>query len=137
MDERCRLYDTYAKKLYRDVKQFLLTLRDKPLDQVKKIHVMSYLSKAREGGAGDSTRNRKHAAVSSFFKALQEFELCSTNPAFGIKKQRPKRIVCPCTWMKMKFGHFYSRWKGNMPIATWLFFCSWYIWDYGWERFIL
>ncbi|ALA42497.1 MULTISPECIES: tyrosine-type recombinase/integrase [Paenibacillus] len=89
-------YTIYTQKNYMgDVKQFLRTLREKPLDQVKKIHVMSYLSKAREGGAGDSTRNRKHAAVNSFFKALQEFELCSTNPAAGIKKAKTEKNRMP------------------------------------------
>ncbi len=89
-------YTIHTQKNYTgDVKQFLRTLRDKPLDQVKKIHVMSYLSKAREGGAGDSTRNRKHAAVNSFFRALQEFELCSTNPAAGIKKAKTEKNRMP------------------------------------------
>lgn len=89
-------YTIHTQKNYMgDVKLFLRTLRDKPLGQVKKIHVMSYLSKAREGGAGDSTRNRKHAAVSSFFKALQEFELCSTNPASGIKKAKTVKNRIP------------------------------------------
>ncbi|ADM70305.1 Tyrosine recombinase XerC [Paenibacillus polymyxa E681] len=89
-------YTIHTQKNYMgDVKQFLRTLREKPLDQVKKIHVMSYLSKAREGGAGDSTRNRKHAAVNSFFKALQEFELCSTNPAAGIKKAKTEKNRMP------------------------------------------
>lgn len=89
-------YTIHTQKNYLgDVNQFLRTLREKPLHQVKKIHVMSYLSQARESGAGERTRNRKHAAVNSFFKALQEFELSSTNPASGIKKAKTVKNRMP------------------------------------------
>ncbi|MFM9279601.1 tyrosine-type recombinase/integrase [Paenibacillus jiagnxiensis] len=89
-------FTTHTQKNYiSDVYQFLHSLNEKPLQQVKKIQVMAYLSQARENGAGDSTRNRKHAAVNSFFKALQEFELSTNNPAAGIKKAKTEKNRSP------------------------------------------
>ncbi|MGF7047415.1 site-specific recombinase XerD [Paenibacillus sp. DS2015] len=82
-------YTAYTQKSYlADVRQFLASLNDKRLDQVKKLHVVSYLTSVRERGASDGTRNRKHASVNCFFRALNELELYTTNPASGIKKSK-------------------------------------------------
>lgn len=78
-----------------DVSQFLDSLSGKKLEQVKKIHVMSYLSSVREQGVSDATRNRKHAAVNCFFKALMELEMAGTNPAAGIKKSKTDKNRTP------------------------------------------
>lgn len=85
-------YTAYTQKCYlADTAQFLAHLRDKPLEQAKKLHVVSFLTSVRESGVSDATRNRKHAAVNCFFKALIELELLTINPADGIKKSKTER----------------------------------------------
>ncbi|WP_411346605.1 tyrosine-type recombinase/integrase [Paenibacillus sp. WLX1005] len=87
-------YTGYTRRSYNhDVHEFLSShsVYGKPLDDLKKRHVLSYLSGARSRGVSDSTRNRKHAAVSCFFKALIEMELASHNPAAGIKKAKTEQ----------------------------------------------
>lgn len=82
-------YTPYTQKSYMvDVNQFLVSLNGKKLEAVKKLHVISFLSSARERGVSDATRNRKHAAINCFFNALIEMELLQTNPAAGIKKSK-------------------------------------------------
>lgn len=85
-------YTPYTQKSYlADVKQFLASLKGKKLESVKKLHVISFLTSVRERGVSDATRNRKHASVTCFFKALIELELYTTNPAVGIKKSKTEK----------------------------------------------
>ncbi|GGF63146.1 tyrosine recombinase XerC [Paenibacillus albidus] len=85
-------YTPYTQKSYlADVRQFLDSLNGKQLESVKKLHVVSFLTSVRERGVSDATRNRKHAAVSCFFKALIELELYTANPAAGIKKSKTEK----------------------------------------------
>lgn len=85
-------YTPYTQKSYlADVKQFLASLKGKKLESVKKLHVISFLTSVRERGVSDATRNRKHASVTCFFKALIELELYTTNPAAGIKKSKTEK----------------------------------------------
>ncbi|WP_405156904.1 tyrosine-type recombinase/integrase [Paenibacillus sp. FSL K6-0108] len=89
-------YTGYTVKSYTgDVAEFLVSINGKSLDQVKKLHVLSFLSRARERGVSDSTRNRKHAAVNCFYKSLIELELVTNNPAFGIKKSKTEQNRAP------------------------------------------
>ncbi|WP_410511083.1 tyrosine-type recombinase/integrase [Paenibacillus sp. BR2-3] len=85
-------YTPHTQKSYlADIRQFLGSLNGKKLDAVKKLHVISFLTSVRERGVSDATRNRKHASVSCFFKALMELELYNTNPAAGIKKSKTEK----------------------------------------------
>ncbi|BCG59426.1 tyrosine-type recombinase/integrase [Paenibacillus sp. URB8-2] len=85
-------YTPYTRKSYLvDVRQFLISLNGKKLDNVKKLHVISFLTSMRESGVSDATRNRKHASVSCFFKSLIELELLTGNPAAGIKKSKTEK----------------------------------------------
>ncbi|WP_138493525.1 tyrosine-type recombinase/integrase [Paenibacillus pinistramenti] len=89
-------YTSYTQKSYlSDVREFLDRLSGKPLDQVKKLHVVSYLTSVREKGVSDTTRNRKHASINCFFKALSELELLDHNPAAGIKKSKTEKNRLP------------------------------------------
>ncbi len=88
-------YTSHTIKSYKsDVFEFLFSLSGKSLDKVKKLH-LSFLSRARDRGISDSTRNRKHASVHCFFKALIELELLEVNPATGIKKSRTEKNKAP------------------------------------------
>lgn len=85
-------YTSYTQKSYlADVREFLDRLGGKPLESVKKLHVVSYLTSVRERGVSDATRNRKHASVNCLFRALIELELLTTNPAAGIKKSKTEK----------------------------------------------
>jgi len=89
-------YTGHTVKSYTgDVAEFLDSIHGKSLEQVKKLHVLSFLSRARERGVSDATRNRKHAAVNCFFKSLIELEVLTNNPAAGIKKSKTEKNRAP------------------------------------------
>ncbi|MBY0215186.1 tyrosine-type recombinase/integrase [Paenibacillus illinoisensis] len=89
-------YTGHTVKSYTgDVAEFLSSIQGKSLKQVKKLHVLSFLSRARERGVSDATRNRKHAAVNCFFKSLIELEVLTNNPASGIKKSKTEKNRAP------------------------------------------
>lgn len=89
-------YTVHTVKSYTgDVAEFLSSIQGKSLEQVKKLHVLSFLSRARERGVSDATRNRKHAAVNCFFKSLIELEVLTNNPASGIKKSKTEKNRAP------------------------------------------
>lgn len=89
-------YTGHTVKSYTgDVAEFLSSIQGKSLEQVKKLHVLSFLSRARERGVSDATRNRKHAAVNCFFKSLLELEVLTNNPASGIKKSKTEKNRAP------------------------------------------
>ncbi|MBP1999850.1 integrase/recombinase XerC [Paenibacillus shirakamiensis] len=89
-------YTSHTQKSYMsDAQEFLASLHGKPMSAVKKFHVVSFLSSVRERGVSDATRNRKHASVSCFFKALIDLELHTDNPATGIKKSKMEKNRVP------------------------------------------
>lgn len=107
-------YTTYTEKSYLgDVNEFLASLNGKSLDSVKKFHVVSYLSSVRERGVSDSTRNRKHASVSCFFKALIELELHNVNPAIGIKKSKTDKYRAPVYLDESEMLRFFNSVEGK------------------------
>lgn len=109
-------YTRYTQKSYlSDVYEFLHShaIRNKPLYEMKKRHVLSFLSSARTRGVSDSTRNRKHAAVSCFFKALIELEMAEHNPAFGIKKAKTEHNKAPVYLDESKITEFMQSVEGK------------------------
>ncbi|MCJ8012465.1 tyrosine-type recombinase/integrase [Paenibacillus sp. KQZ6P-2] len=107
-------YTSHTQKSYLgDVSQFLDSIGDKELEQVKKIHVMSYLSSVREQGVSDATRNRKHAAVNCFFKALMELEMLTVNPAAGIKKSKTEKNRTPVYLDEQQLPRFLESVEGK------------------------
>ncbi|ANS77148.1 recombinase XerC [Paenibacillus yonginensis] len=89
-------YTKYTQKSYlSDVYELLDSLDGKPLERVKRLHIVSYLTSVREKGVSDATRNRKHASVHCFFKALNELEVLEGNPAAGIKKSKTEKNRLP------------------------------------------
>lgn len=107
-------YTPYTQKSYLvDVKQFLDSLNGKKLETVKKLHVISFLTSVRERGVSDATRNRKHAAINCFFKALIELELLQNNPATGIKKSKTEINREPVYLDESDLGRFLSSIDGK------------------------
>ncbi|UQZ37074.1 recombinase XerC [Paenibacillus sp. PK3_47] len=100
-------YTPYTQKSYlADVHEFLDRLGGKPLESVKKLHVVSYLTSVRERGVSDATRNRKHASVNCLFRALIEMELLTANPAAGIKKSKTEKNREPVYLDENELQHF-------------------------------
>lgn len=107
-------YTFYTQKSYMsDVYEFLESLNGKSLDHVKKLHIMSYLSSVRERGVSDSTRNRKHAAVNCFFKALIDLELAAQNPASGVKKSKTESNKAPSYLNEQELIRFFEAVQGK------------------------
>ncbi|SMF86142.1 integrase/recombinase XerC [Paenibacillus uliginis N3/975] len=107
-------YTVYTQKSYMsDVYEFLESLNGKTLDHVKKLHVMSYLSSVRERGVSDTTRNRKHAAVNCFFKALMDLELVAQNPASGVKKSKTETNKVPSYLNEQELIRFFEAVQGK------------------------
>lgn len=107
-------YTQYTQKSYlSDVHEFLESLNNKSMEQVKKLHVISYLSSVRERGVSDSTRNRKHAAVNCFFKALIELELATQNPAAGVKKSKTESNRAPSFLNEQELMRFFEAVQGK------------------------
>lgn len=107
-------YTSYTVKSYKsDVSEFLDTLDGKPIDRVKRLQVLSFLSKARDRGISDATRNRKHAAVNCFFKALIELELLTVNPAAGIKKSKTEKNRVPVFMDEQHLSRFMASVEGK------------------------
>ncbi|KKO51344.1 tyrosine-type recombinase/integrase [Paenibacillus sp. DMB20] len=107
-------YTMYTIKSYMsDVREFLVSIKGKPLEQVKKLHVMSYLSSVRERGVSDATRNRKHAAVNCLFKALTELEMLERNPAAGVKKSKTEKNKTPTYLNEQELLRFFEAVRGK------------------------
>ncbi|WP_322906060.1 tyrosine-type recombinase/integrase [Paenibacillus sp. SGZ-1009] len=109
-------YTAYTRRSYEhDIHEFLQapSVQGKSLDELKKRHVLSYLSSVRSRGVSDSTRNRKHAAISCFFKALIEMELAVSNPAAGIKKAKTEQNKEPLYLDETKLTDFFNSIAGK------------------------
>ena len=107
-------YTAYTQKCYlNDIYEFLDFLNEKSLHQVKKLQVMSYLSSVRERGISDATRNRKHAAVNCFFKALMELELAERNPAAGVKESKTDKHKAPTFLSEQELVRFFEAVQGK------------------------
>lgn len=112
-------FTPYTQKSYlADVRQFLNSLNGKKLEAVKKLHVVSFLSSVRERGVSDTTRNRKHASVSCFFKALIELELHTGNPAEGIKKSKTDKNRAPVFLDESDLSKFIHSIKGKYKLRN-------------------
>jgi integrase/recombinase XerD len=84
-------YSDATKKEYaREVRNFLTYLDGVALERIKKLTIVSYLVQEKEN-VSDGARNRSLAALRSFFKAMIDFELMSSNPAQDVKKSKMER----------------------------------------------
>ncbi|KGE17217.1 tyrosine-type recombinase/integrase [Paenibacillus wynnii] len=107
-------YTPHTQKSYlADVREFLMSLNGKKLESVKKLHVVSYLTSVRERGVSDATRNRKHASVNCFYKALMELEIYNSNPAAGIKKSKTEKNREPVYLDESDLERFLSAIEGK------------------------
>ena len=99
-DEFLELFDSWMKdqgftnrtqKAYLgDVRLFLAAI-DKPLTDLEAIDIMRFLTKMRQGGAGDAARNRYLSSIRTFFTAMIEYKLMSNNPSLHVKKAKVEK----------------------------------------------
>lgn len=82
--------DTTKKEYLREIRNFFEFLDGLKLESVKKLTIVSYLVQEKEH-LSDGARNRSLAALRSFFKAMLDFELLSSNPAQEVKKSKMER----------------------------------------------
>ena len=82
--------DTTKKEYAREVRNFLMYLDGLSLERIKKLTIVSYLVQEKEN-VSEGARNRSLAALRSFFKAMIDFELMSSNPAQEVKKSKMER----------------------------------------------
>ncbi|WP_249863231.1 tyrosine-type recombinase/integrase [Paenibacillus konkukensis] len=78
-----------------DVRLFLASVYPKSLDELEALDVMRFLTKVRQGGAGDSTRNRYLSSIRTFFTALIEHKYAQHNPALHLKKSKVEKNPLP------------------------------------------
>ncbi|WP_028550303.1 tyrosine-type recombinase/integrase [Paenibacillus sp. UNC451MF] len=78
-----------------DTRQFLESIAPKAITEIESIDIMRFLTKVRQRGAGDSTRNRYLSSVRTFYNALVEHRYVSNNPALHIKKSRIEKEKMP------------------------------------------
>lgn len=78
-----------------DVRLFLAAVTPKSLGKLEALDVMRFLTQMRQGGAGDSTRNRYLSSIRTFFNALIEHKYADNNPALHLKKSKVERNSLP------------------------------------------
>lgn len=78
-----------------DVMQFLRRLNGQSIYELKNRHVFAHLSWLKSNGVKDATRNRKHCALISFYRALNELEMTDINPALQVKKSKTESAKAP------------------------------------------
>ncbi|NEW06750.1 tyrosine-type recombinase/integrase [Paenibacillus sp. SYP-B3998] len=77
-----------------DVRLFLGAMQ-KSVATMEAIDVMRFLTKMRQGGAGDAARNRYLSAIRTFFTAMIELNLVQTNPSLNVKKSKVEKNQIP------------------------------------------
>lgn len=78
-----------------DVLQLLKRLDGQSIYDVKNRQIFAHLSWLKSTGVKDSTRNRKHCALISFYRALNELEMTDINPALQVKKSKTESLRAP------------------------------------------
>ncbi|MEW9697616.1 tyrosine-type recombinase/integrase [Paenibacillus sp. SI8] len=77
-----------------DVRLFLTTMQ-KTVSSIEAIDVMRFLTKMRQGGAGDAARNRYLSSIRTFFTAMIEYNLVQSNPSLNVKKSKVEKNQLP------------------------------------------
>lgn len=89
-------YTAYTQRNYiSDVHQFLFFLDGKAVTEVKNLQIFAFLTKIKQSGVSDTTRNRKHCALISFYRALNELQITDINPALQVKKSKTESARSP------------------------------------------
>ncbi|MBP1155789.1 MULTISPECIES: tyrosine-type recombinase/integrase [unclassified Paenibacillus] len=127
-DELLELFDIWMKdqgftprtqKAYLgDVRLFLAAVAPKTLNEIEAIDVLRFLTKMRQGGAGDSARNRYLSSVRTFFSALIEYKYAQNNPALHVKKSKFDKNQIPSYLDKHLLSVFIESIEGKYQIRN-------------------
>ncbi len=103
-DEYLELFDSWMKDqgftkrtqqaYLGDVRLFLSSV-EKSLPTIEAIDIMRFLTKMRQGGAGDAARNRYLSSIRTFFAALIELQIVQSNPSLNVKKSKVEKNQIP------------------------------------------
>ncbi|SEM91388.1 tyrosine recombinase XerC [Paenibacillus sp. OV219] len=105
-----RSYSQETQKGYlHDVRSFLRSVSEKPLDTLRKIDIMAHLTRIRNGGAGDGARNRALSSIRLFFKVMIEFNRVQTNPAIDVQKSKVEKNRVPVYIAQDDLGEFLQK----------------------------
>jgi integrase/recombinase XerD len=108
LKDRSYSQDTQYGYLH-DVRAFLRSHPEKPITALRKIDVMSHLTKVRKAGSGDRARNRSLSAIRLFFKVMVEFNRAETNPAIEVPKSKVEKNRIPVYIEQKNLGDLLQR----------------------------
>ncbi|MEC0231459.1 tyrosine-type recombinase/integrase [Paenibacillus alba] len=126
-DEYLELFDSwmkdqgFTKRTQRaylgDVRLFLGSV-EKSLASMEALDVMRFLTKMRQGGAGDSARNRYLSSIRTFFSALIELQIVQHNPSLNVKKSKVEKNQLPTFLSEQLLAVFLQSIEGKYQIRN-------------------
>ncbi|MDU0200699.1 MULTISPECIES: tyrosine-type recombinase/integrase [Paenibacillus] len=126
-DDYLELFDTWMKDqgftkrtqqaYLGDVRLFLSSM-EKALSTIEAIDIMRFLTKMRQGGAGDAARNRYLSSIRTFFTALIDLQLASSNPSLHIKKSKVEKNQIPTFLSEQLLSVFLQSIEGKYQIRN-------------------
>jgi integrase/recombinase XerD len=126
-DELLELFDSWMKdqgftqrtqKAYLgDVRLFIASAQ-KPIDNMESIDIMRFLTKMRQGGAGDAARNRYLSSIRTFFNALIDYRLIQNNPSLNVKKSKVEKNSIPTYLNEQLLSRFLESIDGKYQIRN-------------------
>ncbi|UKS29781.1 tyrosine-type recombinase/integrase [Paenibacillus sp. HWE-109] len=126
-DEYLELFDSwmkdqgFTKRTQRaylgDVRLFLASV-EKSLSAIEALDIMRFLTKMRQGGAGDSARNRYLSSIRTFFAALIELQIVTNNPSLHVKKSKVEKNAIPTFLSEQLLSVFLQSIEGKYQIRN-------------------
>lgn len=126
-DEYLELFDSWMKDqgftkrtqqaYLGDVRLFLSNI-EKSLPMVEAIDIMRFLTKMRQGGAGDAARNRYLSSIRTFFAALIELQIVQSNPSLNVKKSKVEKNQIPTFLSEQLLAVFLQSIEGKYQIRN-------------------
>lgn len=126
-DEYLELFDSWMKDqgftkrtqqaYLGDVRLFLSSV-EKSLPTIEAIDIMRFLTKMRQGGAGDVARNRYLSSIRTFFAALIELQIVQSNPSLNVKKSKVEKNQIPTFLSEQLLAVFLQSIEGKYQIRN-------------------
>lgn len=127
-DDYLELFDTWMKDqgftkrtqqaYLGDVRLFLTSLGEKEMSTIEAIDIMRFLTKMRQGGAGDAARNRYLSSIRTFFSALIELQMVKNNPSIAVKKSKVEKNPVPTFLSEELLSVFLQSIEGKYQIRN-------------------
>ncbi|UJF35467.1 tyrosine-type recombinase/integrase [Paenibacillus hexagrammi] len=101
-----------------DTRQFLAAVAPKLFSEIESIDVMRFLTRIRQRGAGDSTRNRYLSSIRTFYNAMIDLKLAANNPALHVKKSKVDKDQVPSYLEGHVLGEFIDSLQGKYQMRN-------------------